>query len=73
MYKLDVVCCPLPIQFCLGLSLANTGDMITSKACLWSIGTAVQPLDAGAAIQPFVGGAAVQPLNGRGCNCSTRF
>ena len=35
--------CAIGCSFCLGLSLANTGDMISSQACHWSMGAAVQP------------------------------
>ena len=33
------------VQFFLGLSLANYGDMISFQACRWSTGAAVQPLN----------------------------
>ena len=39
------VCRRHPMQFFLGLSLANYGDMISFQACRWSMSAAVQPLN----------------------------
>jgi hypothetical protein len=47
----------------LGLSLANTFDMISSQACHWFMGAAVKWLNGPA--------AALQPLNARARSCAT--
>ena len=57
------VCGSAPSVAFLGLSLANTFDIISSQACHWSMAVAVQWLSGRA--------EALKPLNGHARSCST--